>query len=379
MTVAVLPSGTQTLPNGRTTERSLHTLADQSMTREARARRVAWRLDHLDLWQAQIETLQHYQPWYPYDIAHEYEYDWTTDPDYCAEGIALFEFDENGMLQNQDERSQSIETHMRDTARDRVGYRVVYQTGYVFVPEIAVRLGRYTAQGKPANAVKPDLIVMPSEEDLYVDKSLPPEERGPRPDDPVPELVLEVLSESTAQTDLNEKRIIYETLGVHEYLVYDLGGKRSPDSPRALLLYRLDTDGRYRAVQPDAEGMHWSDVFDARIRMQPAADDPDGTEAPVFQWYDQEKGYWRDHASDKQRKSHAEGRAEGRTEGEARMALQMLDRVLPPDADRAAVEDHWTQHGLPDNVDDLVFQVMAAPDRWREVLDMPAENVSQRN
>ena len=371
MTIAILPSRTQTLPDGRTLEFHLHSLTDPSMTRDARTQRAAWRLDHLNMWRAQIEALQHYQPWYPYDIAHEYEYDWTTDPDYCAEGIALFEFDENGTVKNEDERSQSIETYMRDTARDRVGHRVVYQTGYVFVPEIAVRLGRYTAQGKPANAVKPDLIVMPSEEDLYVDKSLPPEERGPRPDDPVPELVLEILSESTAQTDLNEKRLIYETLGVHEYLVYDLGGKRAPGSPRALLLYRLDADGRYRLAQPDAEGTHWSDVFNACIRMQPAANDTDGSEAPVFQWYDQEKGYWRDHASDRQRESRAEG--------EVRIALRMLDRVLPPDADRADVEDRWIQHGLPDNVDDLVFQVMATPDRWREVLDMPAEPAPRRN
>ena len=199
MTVAILPS--------RTMERPLHALADPSMTREARAQRVAWHLDHLDTWQAQIETLIHYQPWYPYDIAHEYEYDWTTDPDYCAEGIALLEFDENGLLQNQDERSRFIETHMRDTARDRVGHRVVCQAGYVFVPGIAVQLGCHTAQSKPANAVKPNLIVMPSEEDLHVDKSQPPEERGPHPDDPVPELVLEILSESTARKDLNEKAL----------------------------------------------------------------------------------------------------------------------------------------------------------------------------
>ena len=59
------------------------------------------------------------------------------------------------------------------------------------------------------------------------------------------------------------------------------------------------------------------------------------------------------------------------------MALRMLDRVLPPAADRATIEDRWTQHGLPNNVDDLVFQVMATPDRWREVLDMPT--VPRRN
>ena len=88
------------------------------------------------------------------------------------------------------------------------------------------------------------------------------------------------------ETVPNEKRLVYETLGVHEYLVYDLGGRRAPDSPRALLLYRLDADGRYRLAQPDAEGTHGSGVFNARIRMQPAADDANGTEAPVFQWYD---------------------------------------------------------------------------------------------
>ena len=48
-----------------------------------------------------------------------------------------------------------------------------------------------------------------------------------------------------------------------------------------------------------------------------------------------------------------------------------MDRVLPADADRAGLARHWTAHGVPDNVDDLMFAVMAEPDRWRELLDMP--------
>ena len=187
-----------------------HPDADPTMTREAREERIAWRLEHLDEWQRDLESLAHYDPDYAYDVAHEYDVDWTTDPDYGPTGIHLFEFDEDGVLYSDDDRPQAIELYMRDTARDRVGYRVVYQTRYGFVPEIAERVGLRTRQGRPSNTVKPDLIVMPSEEDL--DPSRFPEDGQPRPDDAVPELVLEILSESTAVRDQEGKRRLYEYL-----------------------------------------------------------------------------------------------------------------------------------------------------------------------
>ena len=58
----------------------LHPDADPTMTRAAREERAAWRLDHLDAWLRGLEALDHQDPEYEYDVAHEYEYDWTTDP-----------------------------------------------------------------------------------------------------------------------------------------------------------------------------------------------------------------------------------------------------------------------------------------------------------
>ena len=52
----------------------------------ARRRRVIHCILHPDQWRAHLETLTHYDPEYVYDEGHEYEDDWTTDPDYCWDG-----------------------------------------------------------------------------------------------------------------------------------------------------------------------------------------------------------------------------------------------------------------------------------------------------
>ena len=372
--------------------------SDPAMTRAARAAR---RLEHLAEWRAGIERLNHYEPGYPYDIAHEYGPEWTTDPDYGPDGVHLCEFDEDGALYADDKRPQAIEVYMRDTAEDRVGRRVVYQSGYGFVKEIAIRLKRYTAQGDPANVVKPDLLVMPSEADL--DPALIPEDRQPRPDDAVPELILEILSKSTAAKDLNDKRLLYETLGVHEYLVYDLGGKRRDGSPRELLMFRIDTDGAYRAVpadpglsEPEAQA-YWSDVFNAHIRFRPDAEEwredirdlPDEAQPPpCFQWYDPTEGRWRDRASDREyeqkrllqeREAHGEARGEarGETRGEARVAVSVVrdllgDLLASADLDR--IEQHWFRAGPPKDLMVAVRSVLEAPREWRSLLGIPPDS-----
>lgn len=375
-----------------------HPDAEPTMTREARGERIAWRLEHLDEWQRDLESLAHYDPGYAYDVAHEYDVDWTTDPDYGPRGIHLFEFDENGVLYPDDDRPQAIELYMRDTARDRVGHRVVYQTRYGFVPEIAERVGLRTRQGRPSNTVKPDLIVMPSEEDL--DPSRFPEDRTPRPDDPVPELVLEILSESTATRDLEDKRRLYEALGVVEYLLYDLGGKRWDDSPRELLMYRLDA-GIYRQITADA-GLsepqvraYWSDVFDANIRLLP--DPREASEEigalpeqqrlpPVFQWYDPVQGRWRDRVSDRAfrhaqelQETRMEGREEGEAIGEARgwergrleATIDTMREFLGPELAPAhldRIEAAWRQDGPPPDTLRRVRDVLRAPGEWRSLL-----------
>ena len=356
-------------PNGRA--RPLPPGADPAMTREARAERSRQRQADLAVWECRIEALPHYLHYYAYDTGHEYGDDWTTDPDYPAEGISLFEYDEDGMMVRDDPRAQEIETDMRRTVQQLIGKRVTHQAGYTFMPETAAALGRYTDQGKPANTVRPDLLVMPQPEDLIA-----PPDLKPRPDDAVPELVLEILSESTAAKDLGDKLALYQHLGVREYLLYDLGGKRGRHSPCELLLYRLE-HGTYVQQTPDDDDAHRSIVLNARIRMQPpAAED----EEPIFQWHDAATGHWRDYRSDIARFAHAEGHAEGRAEGHAEGVLEVvlgqLARALPDDAHPGAADRiaaHWHTVGMPKNAGDLVLDIMAAPERWRTVLGLPRD------
>lgn len=366
---------------------------DPAMTRAARAARTAWRLEHLAEWRAGIQGLDHYEPGYPYDIAHEYGPEWTTDPDYGSSGVHLFEFDEDGVLTSPDKRPQAIELYMRDTAEDLVGRRVVYQSQYGFDKEIAVRLKRYTAQGDPANFVKPDLLVMPSEADL--DPALIPADRQPRPDDAVPELILEILSKSTAAKDLNDKRLLYEMLGVHEYLVYDLGGKRWDGSPRELLLFRIDAAGVYRDVpadpglsEPEVQ-VYWSNVFNAHIRFRPDAQEwredfrdlPDEVQPPpCFQWYDPTEGRWRDRASDREYEQKLLLQ-EREARGEARVAVLVMrdllgDSLASADLDR--VEQHWFRTGPPTDLMVAVRSVQEAPREWRSLLGISPDSDDAR-
>ena len=182
-------------------------------------------------------------------MAHEYDHDWSTDPDYGDEGIGFSEFEEDGALIASDAQSSGLQVHMLDTARNRIGHRASANPTCVFVPQQVGPMGLYTRQGSPVDRVKPDPVVMPAEEDVPGAHDRDPE-RTARPDDPVPELVLAILWKSTATRDLGDQRRLYEALGVVEYLTYDLGGRRGPDSPRELLMYRL-VDEAYRRVDPD--------------------------------------------------------------------------------------------------------------------------------
>ena len=368
----------QATPNGQVWDR----YADPTMTRAAREKRIAWRLDHLDEWQRDLEDLTHYDPRYAYDIAHEYDHDWTTDPNYGPRAIDLFEFDDDGIPYRDDARPQAIEVHMRDTVRELVGHRVVYQARYGFVEEIAEKLGLRTRQGRPANTVRINLIVMPSEEDLLDDQG---PDRRPRPDDPVPELVLEIPSESTTTRDLDDKRRLYEALGVREYLVYDLGGKRGPGSPRELLLYRLEGEA-YQQMAPGQKlsasdpDIHWSYVFGACIRFLPDMREntekfrklPEGHQPPPrFQWWDPEQGRWRDAEIDKDNRLKAEGRVEGKKIERTNNAVDALNEFLDEEltrAEREQVEAVWRGHGPPEDYLQRIKAVLRTPGEWRSLL-----------
>ena len=377
----------QATPNGQVWDR----YADPTMTRAAREKRIAWRLDHLDEWQ---RDLAHYDPRYAYDIAHEYDHDWTTDPNYGPRAIDLFEFDDDGIPYRDDARPQAIEVHMRDTVRELVGHRVVYQARYGFVEEIAEKLGLRTRQGRPANTVRINLIVMPSEEDLLDDQG---PDRRPKPDDPVPELVLEIPSESTTTRDLDDKRRLYEALGVREYLVYDLGGKRGPGSPRELLLYRLEGEA-YQQMAPGQKlsasdpDIHWSYVFGACIRFLPDMREntekfrklPEGHQPPPrFQWWDATETRWRDCETDaeivweRNRIARERGQA---VQERTNTALDLLHAHLGSELATAhlnRIGAVWHRDGPPTDVVDRILKVRETPDAWHALL-LPDESDDDR-
>ena len=74
---------------------------------------------------------------------------------------------------------------------------------------------------------------------------------------PVPDLVIEMLSESTSGNDVGPKRATYERLGVREYWLFDPEGF---ESPAPLAGHRLRA-GRYRPVVADASGVSPSEVL----------------------------------------------------------------------------------------------------------------------
>jgi Uma2 family endonuclease len=69
-----------------------------------------------------------------------------------------------------------------------------------------------------------------------------------------PDLIVEVLSPSTAKRDFNEKFNLYEVAGVHEYwIVYP--------KDKAVTVFILQKDGKYNS------GTTYQTVLDEKIRV----------------------------------------------------------------------------------------------------------------
>lgn len=370
---------TQTTSNGRV--EVSHHKADPNMTRAARDARTAWRLEHLDEWRAGLERLTYYDPRYEYDIGHEYEVEWTTDPEQRGGDVHLLEYDEDGVLTPLDDRGNEIQYPLRDTARDRLDNRVEAEADFYFPAHVGARAGLYTEQGKPSRGVRPDLMVLPRA------RALPPGRYRDTEDREIdlnkghaaPELVLEILSKSTAARDLEAKMRLYEALGVTEYVLYDVvGGNLYPDSPPGLHLYCLE-DGAYQRVPPSTtltepgKPAVPSKVFGTHIRMYVFHSDRDDADAPLprFQWHDPDTGRWRDRETDTRDRMRAEGRMEGRMEERMENAVALLNQLLVAELSpnlREQIAAHWKEHGLPPNVIDRILAVQQAPNEWRSLL-----------
>jgi Uma2 family endonuclease len=111
----------------------------------------------------------------------------------------------------------------------------VYVTGNLFF---------YFVKGDPRAVVAPDLFLV---------KGVP---KGRRriyklwEEGRVPSLVIELTSDSTPDEDVFKKKNIYERLGVDEYFLFD----PYEDYLRPSLQGHRLTDGRYRSIEPEADG-----------------------------------------------------------------------------------------------------------------------------
>ncbi len=113
--------------------------------------------------------------------------------------------------------------------------------------EVFANLNCYYGTGSPPPSFTPDVMVALPTRDLGEDVS----SYSLLTDGPAPRLVIEILSESTAEErDLNVKIALYAQLGIAEYILMDRWGRWLP---QRLLLKRLQTDGTYRDER-DADG-----------------------------------------------------------------------------------------------------------------------------
>ena len=396
--------------NGRVPEPN--PAADPAMTRAAREERAAQRRAAPEAWRRDIEALYHYDAEFPYDPGHEYEEYWTTDPNYgIEEGIHHCRFDADGVEVMADLRAHDIQRNAGYTVFDKLGDCVELETGV-----------HYVALDGVVRRVFPDLMVLPQvgmlgmvtgpDRALRLDRGEPP-----------PLLVLEILSYGGAQRDLDKKLRLYERLGVREYLVYDLGGKRRRGSPRELLLYRLE-GGTYHRIDPEpqestsAPEVHWSDVFGAHVRMMPDPQEecselPETTGPPPrFQWRDTRQDRWRDRQTDAEVEREAErGRimlerdqaalerdqaalerdqtalerdqtvlerdraVQERTDMAVAMMRGLLSREMDA-ADLDRVEAAWRREAPPTDAVDRILKVQQTPNEWRSLL-LPDENTDK--
>ena len=395
---------TQAASNGRV--RELPRDADPSMTREARAERAAWRRAHPEVWRAGLESLVYFDPDYGHDPGHEYEDDWTTDPDHAGDGIEFAEYNEDGVLEPIDDRRMMLEGIMLPLLRKLRGNRAESQGRLYFPGSVAARLKLRTRRGNRSSYVKPDLMVFPPAFEL------PADAHRERPDcalrmhegAPPPELVVEILSVSSVARDYGVKMRMYALLGVAEYWICDVGGIRAAGSPVELQVFRLTDAGDYAPVAADwgtAAGelpeapAFWSAECGAHVRLIP------GAYAPRFQWWDAVQGRWRDTETDAQdererirqesrqegevigeargvvigeKRGREEGLVEGRQEGEAKVAIAALDSLLTSLASdhREQIAERWRADGPPEDVMDRILAARQMPDAWRALL-LPAE------
>ena len=133
--------------------------------------------------------------------------------------------------------------HQRITffaARLLAGFVERKELGEVFTNPLLMRLANVPSGREP------DVLVVLKEHANRIKKTFLD---GPA------DLVVEVISPESVGCDRGEKFVEYEQAGIPEYWLID------PDRRRAEF-YRLDAQGMYRLIEPDAQGIYHSAVVD---------------------------------------------------------------------------------------------------------------------
>jgi len=102
----------------------------------------------------------------------------------------------------------------------------------VFAAPFDVRLAeKKQSNDETYNVVQPDISIICDESKLDLKGAIA-----------APDLIVEILSESTANKDLNIKLLLYQEFGVKEYWIAD-------PNKNTLNVYFLDSKGRYKLIK----------------------------------------------------------------------------------------------------------------------------------
>ena len=136
-------------------------------------------------------------------------------------------------------------------------------------------------------------------------------------EEPVPDLVVEMLSKNTSKADVGSKRATYEHVGVREYWLFDPEGF---ELPTPLAGQRL-RGGRYRPIEADAAGRLRSEVLGLDLHVRNGelrlCDPATGEDLRTFDEAEDRAEAEKDRAEAEERRAEAEER---RAEAEERRA-----------------------------------------------------------
>ena len=328
-------------------------------------------------WWTAIKALTHYDLTYPYNPAYEYDDDYTTDPDYGVDGVdyltteshkhSLYFFTYAVDIRRGQCARREFKVYLSDTVKQTLGPDHEFRNRKYLVPDVAV-LSDVFPPGEP----------LPHECRLDVD--------------PPPRLVLEVLSESTWRSDLGPKLDTYAAMGIAEYWLYDPEGHAPPAYAYGVSFWgwRLDNTRTYVPIPQKAEGEEWpvyhSEVLAADIRMLPAAARDIDLNAPDeageqhrLQWWDADRGLWRDPEVDAEMRHQAETKRqvqEGKLEERITGMHTLLGAKLPGTV-LEQIEASWRRAGQGRTFAEMA-EVGSDRADWRSLL-LPQEPNSRGN